>query len=175
MLGEWSYAARRDPVQGAELEKLVPAAGPERDAWNAGRARGYLIDSQYIDAPAALALISQLPEGGDRASLFKEAGGTWARHDAVAASQYLTVQPPGPERDAFLGEFVRALSPNDPEAALIWSTAITDAGKRERRLNELLPQWHQRDPAAAEAWITATDRLTNGERTALLDKVRVPP
>ena len=139
MLGEWSYAARRDPVQGAELEKLVPAAGPERDAWNAGRARGYLIDSQHIDAPAALALIGQLPEGEHRASLFKEAGETWARHDAVAASQYLTVQPPGPERDAFLGEFVRALSPNDPEAALIWSTAITDAGKRERRLNELLP------------------------------------
>ncbi len=175
MLGEWSYGARRDPARSDELEKLVPAAGPERDAWNAGRARGYLIGSQHIDAPAALALIGQLPGGEQRASLFKEAGETWARHDAVGAYQYLLAQPPGPERDAFLGEFVRAHFPSDPEAALIWSTAITDAGKRERRLNELLPQWHQRDPAAAEAWITATDRLTDGERASLLNKVRPPP
>ena len=175
MLGEWSGGARRDPARSADLEKRVPAAGPERDAWNAGRARGYLIDSQHIDAPAAIALIGQLPEGEQRASLYKEAGETWARHDAVAASHYLNAQPPGPERDAFLGEFVRAHFPNDPEAALIWSTAITDAGKRDRRLNRLLPQWHQRDPAAAEAWITATDRLTDGERAALLDKVRPAP
>ena len=49
----------------------MPAAGPERDVWNAGRARGYLIDSKHIDAPAALALIGQLPVGGQRASLFK--------------------------------------------------------------------------------------------------------
>jgi hypothetical protein len=46
-------------VQAAELEALVPASGPERDAWTAGCARGFLLDGENADCPAALALIAK--------------------------------------------------------------------------------------------------------------------
>ena len=171
-LGEWTFNVRKDPQSAAELAALLPATGPARDAWTAGCARGFLIDGETPDCAAALALIAQLPAGDQRTSLLKEAGEVWAKRDAVTASQYFNTQAPGPDRDAMLGEYVRAHFPNDPEAALIWTTAITDPGKRDRRLTELLPKWHQQNAAAAEAWIQTSDRLTDDERTALLERAQ---
>jgi hypothetical protein len=90
------------------------------------------------------------------------------RHEQ--ASAWLAGQPPGASRDQ--GTLVLALKTvsSDPRSALEWVATIGARERRNEGIDGLLEVWLKQDPKAARAWVQESDRLSDADRSRLLER-----
>jgi hypothetical protein len=160
------HAAGNGLARGEALLASMPDE-TTRTQWLKLLAAGAISDKGHARPAETIRLASQLPPGEDQMALIAEAGASWGRLDAPAASHWLTQQPPGGLRDAFTGEFVRGAFASDPAAALTWAANIGDGTLRAARLAELYNAWHQRDLSGAAAWLEQSGLSEQDQRSAM--------
>ena len=115
-------------------------------------------------------MMASLPESADRAAAVGSLIGYWVDKAPDAASQWLSGQAAGPSRDQ--GTIVLALKTmdQDPESALEWAATVSAPDLRNQGVDGLLDAWLKKDPKAARTWVQQSTRLSEEDRSRLLEK-----
>lgn len=115
-------------------------------------------------------LMETLPESADRAAAVGSLMGRWVDKSPDEAAAWLSGQAAGASRDQ--GAIVLALKTmdHDPESALEWATTVGAKDLRDQGVDGLLEAWLKKDPKAARAWVQQSNRLSEEDRSRLLEK-----
>ncbi len=160
-LQQWANAA--PAAMRAWLAALPP--GEERN-FAIARAVGKLGRN---DIPAALELLKQVPEGGERS----EAIGDLLRNRNVTGDPQLSGKIyallPSNGRNGWEMPLAFRMAQTDVQAAIAWASALPDVKGRQGAFAAIGKAWAQDDPAAALNWLRANTPPTEGRNNTLED------
>lgn len=105
-----------------------------------------------IDAPAAGAHVTALPESDYRTMLAGELGAAWAARDGAAATAWAAGLGDQEAREEALRGALAKVVETDPRRAAELALRTTREGDRAATLERVLETWWAGDAAAAEAW-----------------------
>jgi hypothetical protein len=108
------------------------------------------------DGAAALAWLSNAPEGHEKNLAIRSAFAVWEQLDREAALGWMvaqTIAEPDPWLRPIFPVYTRALAEDSPADAIEWAERIEGAEEREIVLIEVARAWRRVDEAATEAWL----------------------
>jgi uncharacterized protein len=116
----------------------------------------YLVqyEAEY-DRPAAITLLSKLPDGVTKEKMFGDFAKNWTKNDPVSASDWIATLPPSRIRDAAVNELVQA-SHDDPEIAFQNAAAIADKDIRRKAAISIIERWKPLNPDAISTLLDAS-------------------
>jgi hypothetical protein len=104
------------------------------------------------DLPAAVALVTQMPDGGVRDKAIASLASVWAKESPGAALEWIGQLPSGPARDQSLAHTAAAWAGKDAAAAAAWAKEAPEGALPPQAYANIMDAL-RKDPAAAYAWL----------------------
>ena len=158
MAEAYSRWATLQPQQAAEAASVITDPALRNEALHG------VVGGWAGSDPAGLTqFLTQLPAGGDRASMLGQALQSWARLDPEAAANWINTREASPDYD----EGVAAVAGSSfvkTDVALGWAESIGDATLRSETLANVLHNWVLEDLPAAKQYFDTTKDLLPEDR-----------
>jgi hypothetical protein len=158
MAEAYSRWATLQPQQAAEAANVITDPALRNEALHG------VVGGWAGSDPAGLTqFLTQLPAGGDRASMLGQALQSWARLDPEAAANWINTREASPDYD----EGVAAVAGSSfvkTDVALGWAESIGDAKLRSETLANVLHNWVLEDLPAAKQYFDTTKDLLPEDR-----------
>ena len=158
MAEAYSRWATLQPQQAAEAASVISDPALRNEALHG------VVGGWAGSDPAGLTqFLTQLPPGGDRASMLGQALQSWARLDPEAVANWINARASLPDYD----EGVAAVAGANfvkTDVALGWAESIGDAKLRSATLADVLHNWVLEDLPAAKQYFNTTKNLLPEDR-----------